>query len=237
MFQKTENNDALLKSKLITLGNGSNVKNLNYVKNINTKPDISISFVSKSKQIETKMNKNLGLTEKRFYELVDNLKQGNEKLFEIAFNNLAKEGIKSLKIKYRNDPGIAKDTVIDTLLTFRRRLIDGKIKYGNLKFLYHQMLNQEYLRKLKKEPNHQSLDSISIFKKSEIDSNDERQKQFKMLNKAFNKLEKPCRVILEMFYNKYTRISQIANEFGVSDVVLRKRKQRCLDKLRALVKV
>ena len=237
MFQNTKNNEGLLKCQSLTLGNEPNVKNLNYVKKINTKPDISIKFVSKAEQRDTNMNKNLGLTEKRFYELVENLKQGNEKLFEIAFKNLSKEGLKSLRIKYKHDPGIAKDVVVDTLLTFRKRLIDGKIKYGNLKFLYLQMLSQEYLRQLKREPKHQALDSISRFKKSDINSEEEnqKQKQFQILDSAFNKLEKPCRIILELFYKKHTKISQIAKEFGVSDVVLRKRKQRCLDKLRTLV--
>ena len=240
MFQKTKNNDGLLNSQLITLGNEPNVKNLNYAKKINAKPVISIRFVSKAEQRETNMNKNLGLTEKRFYELVEKLKQGNQKLFEIAFNNLATEGLKSLNIKYKHDPvGIAKDTVVDTLITFRVRLIDGKIKYGNLKFLFHQMLYQDYLRKLKKDPKHQSLENISRFEKSEIDSLEEiqKQKQFQVLYSAFNKLGKPCRIILELFYEKNTKISQIAKEFGVNDVVLRKRKQRCLDKLRSLVEL
>lgn len=239
MFQKTENNDGFIKSSSITLGIQSNVKNLNYAKKTNAKSDLSIKFVSKAEQIETNMNKNLGLTEKRFYELVENLKQGNQKLFEVAFNNLSKEGLKSLKIKFKQDVGISNDVVIDTLITFRNRLKDGKIKYGNLKFLFQQMLYQEYLRQIKKEPNHQSLDNYNGFDNSENESfkQIEKERQFQKLERAFSRLEKPCQRILEMFYKKHTKISQIAKEFGVSDVVLRKRKQRCMDKLRSLVEL
>jgi RNA polymerase sigma factor (sigma-70 family) len=183
------------------------------------------------------MKKNLGLNEKSFNELVAKLKNGDEKLFEIAFEELAKDGIRSLKIRFKSDVNTAKDVVIDSLLIFRNKLINGKIKYGNLKYLFLKMANQNYLRQIKKS----SL-VIAISDKVDIDSHFTEQEEpkysdshYKKLNKAFDLINRMCKELLEKYYRSRKKTNEIAVEYGVSNDVIRKRKQRCLDSLRETI--
>lgn len=188
------------------------------------------------------MGENLNLTREEFNDLVRKLMDGDESLFEISFKSLVLDGIQSLKKKYYNaNSQLVEDAAIETLLLFRKKIKSGKIKYGGLKSLYNLMLYQEFIRMKKKE------DKIVLFYEYEKEDDDkdaldeERQRNevkaetIKMLTISFDKLEKECRKMLTYVYYKKYRLKKISNIYNVSEEVARKRKQRCLDKLRVVL--
>jgi len=181
------------------------------------------------------MNKNLGLSEKQFYDLVEELKNGNNKLFELAFNKLVFYNIRYAKRKYRISEFDAKDATINALYSLRNKLIDDKIKYSNIRFLFTKMVYHEYLLIRKRNENIVYLDTAT--ENNLVDSTDSfTDENFNKLNTAMKKLDSKCVELLESIYSKNAKLNKLADKFGISYDLIRKRKQRCLDKLRSIVK-
>ncbi len=182
------------------------------------------------------MNLNLGLPKDDFDKLVKDLQNGDEKLFEITFKRVVRRGIKKLKLKYKNDNEDIEDAAMETLLTFRKRLIDGKIKYGALDALFNKILFQEYARIKRKTKNHIYLSS-TLIGESIINEPKEiyDQDQLMILRNAYEKLSKECVEVLENLYEKDLGFYEIAKKLGKSESAIRKRNERCLDRLRAIL--
>ncbi len=182
------------------------------------------------------MNLNLGLSKDDFDELVKGLQNGDEKLFEITFRRVVRRGIKKLKLKYKNDNEDIEDAAMETLLTFRERLIEGKIKYGALESLFNTILFQKYARIKRKAENHIYL-SGTLIGESIVNEPKEiyDQDQLMILRNAYEKLNKECIEVLEGLYEKDLGFDEIAKNLGISESAVRKRNERCLDRLRAIL--
>ena len=183
------------------------------------------------------MKKNLNLSEKEFNKLVIELQNGNEKLFEIAFRNLVVQTIIYLKKKYNVDDFDIKDAAATALYNLRNKLIEGKIKPLNIRFLYSKMVMQEY-QKIKKSNNNLQLNETIYLQKTEYSNRRSfsKEEQFQLLEKALEKLEKQCIELLNRFYRSNEKLIDIAEQMNISYDLLRKRKQRCVDSLRMILK-
>ena len=180
---------------------------------------------------------NLGLTREDYDKLVKDLQEGNEKLFEIAFKKLVRNGITKLKEQRKGDDSFIEDVVIETLLFLRKRIIKGKVKYGAVEFLFQKILFQQYTNFKRGSLNSISLDdSLGVNDITEEKSVEYDEEQFKILRTAFDKLDGKCFELLEMVYFKKKSFSELAKIHGANEYVLRKRKQRCLEKLKTVLK-
>ena len=179
---------------------------------------------------------NLGLTREDYDKLVKELQEGKERLFEIAFRELVKSGIAKLKERSNGENDFIEDVVMETLLFLRKRIIGGKVKYGALEFLFNKVLFQKYSTFKRKNINSISLDeskSLKLIPDERWATYDEE--QYKILNVAFERLDKKCFVILKEIYFANKKFSEIALMLNVSENVVRKRKQRCLEKLKIVL--
>lgn len=180
--------------------------------------------------LKSKMAKNFGITEIEFNSMIAQLKTHETVFFEKVFISHFNDCKNYLMNNYKAHENDAYDASMDTLLEFRERLVDGKIKYGNLRFLFTKMASQIYFRKMKsfKSQEIQEKD-IQVNETEEFDPN-----ELLTLKKSWLKLGDNCKELLKNHYYGRQRLTDIAEEKGVSSSTVRKQKERCMNRLRLL---
>jgi len=178
------------------------------------------------KSVKISMSKNFGLTETEFEEMRLNLKRGDEKVFEKIFLNHFESCISYLIKNHRIDYELAYDISMDTLIDFRTKLIQDKISYGNLRFLFTRMATQKHLKQIAKAKKTENISSI--FESEDLEED------LVILEKALAKLGENCRDILKLNYYDKMTLNNIATLKDVSHAAMRKQKQRCIFTLKNL---
>jgi DNA-directed RNA polymerase specialized sigma24 family protein len=107
------------------------------------------------------IKKNFGLTPDEFNLYLNNLKKGDEMLFEIVFKEHFERCRTFLIRKLDADSDIAYDITLETLIKFRKNLIADKIKYGNLAALFTIDARNNYLRWSDKESKYEHVSAES----------------------------------------------------------------------------
>ena len=183
--------------------------------------------LNKSKDKVAKLNFNLSKTE--FNSLVDDLKQGDESLFEKIFLSHFNDCMSFLKINYKTSHTEAYDITMDTLIDFREGIIGNKYTYGNLRFLFTRMASQKLFKIRKKESKiryiHECPEIEQIFES--IDNEDQT-----VLQMAWSALEPKNRSILKKFYYENKKLNEIGKEENRSHSATRKQKERSILVLR-----
>jgi len=70
--------------------------------------------------------------------MVEQLRAGDEGLYELIFLDHFHICLNLLKNKYQASHQDAYDATMNTMLIFCRRLKQGRIEYGNLRYLFNQ---------------------------------------------------------------------------------------------------
>ncbi len=172
--------------------------------------------------------KNFGLTKLEYDELVTSLKEGKEDLFEKIFLSHFDNCKKFLITNQRASQELAYDITMDTLIQFRQRIITNKTTYGNLRYLFTVMATQNLIK------HHQKSKKLDFSNFHIEGSPPKSEAVYDALQYAWDTLEKESKSVLEEYYYKKTPLIKIANKLGISDSTMRKKKQRCLEKLRSL---
>lgn len=174
-------------------------------------------------------SKNFDLSEEEFENLRAGLKRGDDSLFERIFLSHFEDCLAYLKSKFNIGHEEAYDTSMDTMLEFRRYLIEDRINYGNLRFLFTRMAAQRWMKKNKKEAMVDTTDEIpEMLDIQQVHSDEE----LKVLDKAWIKLSSECQKLLKQFYYDKIKLSAIAENIGKNASSLRKQKERCVNTLR-----
>lgn len=181
-------------------------------------------------KLHSRMDKNFGLSEKDFQQIVAELQNNNEQLFKKIFFNHFKDCQRFIVRQYNASPADAYDVTMETLLIFYKKMKAQKIVYGNLRFLFTQIAGRTYLRwknKKRREGPMPSLESIDYTEEIEINDN-----VLIALENAWMHLCKNCQHLLNQFYREELSLKRIAELSNKSAVAIRKQKQRCVEKLR-----
>ena len=189
--------------------------------------------VSKSGALEetkSSQSRNFGLNKAGFDQLLLQLKNGNESLFQTIFLDHFEDCMQYLKSTYRMSHIAAYDASMDALLLFRKKLLEGKIQHGNMRFLFTRMAYQLHLKALQKQDQIQQI-PVQEWWPDDEDEFDEEAMQ--ALEKAWNKLCHDCSNILKQFYFYKTTLQDLSTQMNINAASLRKRKQRCVEKLRS----
>ena len=174
--------------------------------------------------------RNFGLTPDAFEELVRRLQQGDQQLFKTIFLAHFEECQLYLRRQKQISAELAYDLTMDAMLLFRRKLVDGKIKYGNMRFLFTQMANQLFLKSLRGKPHMTTLNGLEYFEEEVSPFQKEEMAAF---NKAWSKLCEECSGLLKKLYYSKASSQEIAVESQKTAASIRKKKQRCVEKLRS----
>ena len=179
-------------------------------------------------KLKAAMDKNFGLTEDAFSDLADSLRGGDDGLFEQIFLQHFESCMSYLKRQYKATHEDAYDASMHTLLEFHHRIRDGKIQYGNLRFLFTRMAGQYYFKWIKKENLTTELSDLDLADPPE----DVDPEMLAVLDKAWNLLCDKCRGLLKAFYYDKKTLAEIAEAQEKDPAAIRKQKQRCVEKLR-----
>jgi len=166
------------------------------------------------------------MSKSEFDELAFSLKEGEEALFETIFLSHFKNCQQFLVTNHHTSYELAYDITMDTLIQFRQKIITDKIQYGNLRYLFTKMASQNLFKNIKKE---QKEDLSMFYVESEPHKSEVI---YEALSSAWSELESETKKILEEYYYNKTPLIKIAKTLGIADSTMRKKKQRCLDKLR-----
>lgn len=114
-----------------------------------------MDFKAKQTQDSTK---NFGLSQPQFDELCLRLESGDETLVEVIFKSHFDTCRLFLVKKMGASAETAYDVTKDTLLKFRKNLLAGKIRYGNLSALFTIDARNTYLRWKQRQQKHQTVE-------------------------------------------------------------------------------
>lgn len=177
--------------------------------------------------------KNFGLSESEFTQMVVELQEGDDRLFERIY--LAQ--FQFCQGKLMTFDGMreyeAYDATMEALLYFRRLLIEEKIGYGNLRYLFVRIARQQYTRSRSKLKVIQGVtaDELNLADTANFTY---EETNFQELDRAFRQLGDNCRYILHEYYFNRRSLQSLAEEEGRASAALRKQKSRCIQRLRKL---
>ena len=177
---------------------------------------------------------NFGLKFSDFNEMLNSLQQGDEKLFEHVFVKHFSDCRSYLMRECAAQADDAYDITVETIISFRKRLIEGKIEYGNLRFYFTKMAKDSYLKFLEKN----KRTPVSEFVLTEADREEEPTEAFDddqmhALDNAWGKLNEDCRKLLRSHVYDGLQLKQVAQLLNENEANIRKRKERCMDKLKS----
>ena len=180
--------------------------------------------------LQKQMDQNFGLTEETFDKMAAELIAGDKTVFKLAFLAHFSSCRDYLIVNYGASAEDAYDATMDTLVEFHHRLLDGKIRYGNLRYLFTKMATQIYQKTHRKNKRLGGLQDEKIA--TMADENMYDQETENLLLKAWAKLGEGCQKILKAFYYDNTNLNVLADEQGKDHATMRKQKQRCVESLR-----
>lgn len=177
------------------------------------------------------MNKNFGLSALEFENLMQELRNGNDQLFEHVFLAHFKKSVSYLMRRHNVSHADAYDATMQGLLKFRKRLCAGKISYGNMEFLFTKMAQQ-----CLSDNKGKSVLSIDLTEALHISNTKPlvNMDTVQVMEKAWQHLEDGCAQVLKAFYYDGVALIDIAEQQNRKPDALRKQKQRCLEALRLL---
>ncbi len=109
---------------------------------------------------------------------------------------------------------------------------------SQIKTYLYAVSRRIWLKRLKRDQKHQSLDT-GLFDPPGLDEDLDKRKleeqQFQVMEKALSELGEPCRGLLEAYYLKKQPMQQIADDFGYTNADNAKtQKYKCLVRLKKL---
>ena len=176
--------------------------------------------------------KNFDLSEAEFNELREKLVRGDQHLFEHIFLQHFQKCLDYVIREDKAEEDVAYDATMDAFLTFRMKLVQGKINYGNLRFLLTRMARQHYYKRAKKETS-VGLDLIQNMIADTTFTSDTD--AMELLQRGWSTLGEKCKQLLHAFYYLNRPMKEIASLSNRKPEALRKQKQRCIDQLRGVV--
>ncbi|MFM2267109.1 MAG: hypothetical protein RL757_550 [Bacteroidota bacterium] len=181
---------------------------------------------------------NFDLSESAFNELAIRLRDGDETLFERVFTHHF-EGCRGyLHYECNATWEDAYDTTVDTIIRFRKLILEDKIHYGNLRYLFTKMAKDAYVRgkTIDKRIPKADLDGETPVQIADIDAFDQRLDPdiVELLDRSFVQLGGECQQVLKGYYYDGLQYKEMADQTGDSSASLRKRKERCMEKLKSL---
>ena len=175
--------------------------------------------------------KNFGLTEASFLQMVLDLKANDTRIFEKAFLAQFDETMSYIRREYDANQEDAYDATMDAILELRNRFVDGKLYYGNLRFLFTKMSAQMYLRnKKRQQPIFEDLETLKELSDEQIET--PVPESFKL---AWQSLGAKCKQLLTLHYYGSMRLTEIAEELSKPPATVRKQKERCIRKIKDLM--
>lgn len=177
---------------------------------------------------------NFGLKAAEFAQLRGELLRGDESLFEHVFVKHFDDCRVYLIRNCAAQADDAYDITVETIIAFRKRLLENKVEYGNLRFYFTKMAKDSYLKWLEKNKRM----PVSELVVNEADRSDEAddgfdEDQLIVLDSAWAKMGEDCKSLLKSHVYDGLQLKLIAQSLNEAEANIRKRKERCMDRLKS----
>ena len=177
---------------------------------------------------------NFGLKAAEFAQLRAELLRGDESLFEHVFVKHFDDCRVYLIRNCAAQADDAYDITVETIIAFRKRLLENKVEYGNLRFYFTKMAKDSYLKWLEKNKKMPVSELVS----HEADRSDEAdngfdEDQLNVLDSAWAKMGEDCKNLLKSHVYDGLQLKLIAQSLNEAEANIRKRKERCMDRLKS----
>ena len=177
---------------------------------------------------------NFGLKQTAFSDMLSALQRGDETLFEHVFVKHFSDCRGYLMRECSANADDAYDITVETIISFRKRLIEGKIEYGNLRFYFTKMAKDSYLKLVEKNKRMPVKEFVlNEANREEEPTQDFDEDQLQSLDKAWTKLNEDCQKLLRSHIYDGLQLKQVALLLNENEANIRKRKERCMDKLKS----
>lgn len=175
------------------------------------------------------VSQNFGIGPREFDNMLRRLRNGDESLFERVFLAQFHETTKFLQSRFKMSHEEAHEHTMEALLSFRRKMLLGKIRYGNLKSLFFRIATNTFYDSKKKEQ--RSQNAIDTFLASSIPNIEDKEELFEVLDTVLNDIDPSDRHLIEELFAREKDMKDLSVELGVTYSALRKRKERILKKI------
>jgi RNA polymerase sigma factor (sigma-70 family) len=177
---------------------------------------------------------NFGLKAAEFEQLRADLLRGDETLFERVFVKHFDDCRAYLMRQCSAQADDAYDITVETIIAFRKRLMEDKVEYGNLRFYFTKMAKDSYLKAIEKNKRLPTgeLDMNEADRAEEAESGFDED-HLKALDSAWVKMGDECKNLLKAHVYDGVQLKLIAQERNEAETNVRKRKERCMDKLKS----
>jgi RNA polymerase sigma factor (sigma-70 family) len=177
-------------------------------------------------------DKNWGLSEADFQQLIADLDKGNEKQFQSIFTKQF--------AKYRNylrhDMNIsyddASDAVTEAFVKMHRFMNEKRVIYGNLESYTMRIARNEYLMLLRKRK--QLPEADADFERLDIADEEYDDSTMEQFESAFGRLGTDCKDLLKLHYFEKSSHQQIGQTLKISEDASKTRTKVCRQKLREI---
>ena len=177
---------------------------------------------------------NFGLKAAEFAQMQANLLRGDETLFERVFVKHFDDCRVYLIRNCSAQADDAYDVTVDTIIAFRKRLMEGKVEYGNLRFYFTKMAKDGYLKMVEKNKKLPTDELVVTQADRAADANDDfDEEQLKSLDSAWLKLGDECKNLLKSHIYDGLQLKDIAKTLNEAETNIRKRKERCMNRLKS----
>ena len=198
--------------------------------------ELSPNIEPKNKIVKLPSEKdNFGLTISEFQISVENMRNGSD---GFLLNSLAKqlpESMIFLQNKFRMSRSESYDACMETFLQFREKVLAGKIKYGNLRYLYTRMCVNTVLDS--KRNSDKITTAVEQFQSSiGLDAADS-ELFFEQLDTVISQLTTDQRKLVNEIYFSDDKLEKIAEKLEISYSNLRKKKQRLLNLIKNKIQI
>jgi len=174
---------------------------------------------------------NFGLTNSEFRNYVARLRKGDESLFTKVFKDHFHDSVAHLTYKFKISKHEAYDSCMDTMLEFRAKVLEGKIKYGNLRFLFTRMALNNHINAYRSSQ--KVNEAIYVFASQNNFEPIDKEAFFKVLDESISLQSDKNQKFLNTAFFSSTDLATYAENQGLNYSTLRKQKQRTLAKLKA----
>ena len=176
-----------------------------------------------------------------FEELQAQLKRGDNSYLKIIFEECSVYCINNVQRKFKCPLEDAEDVLIDAILNFRDKILQGKITHitSIRNYIYTTCVNMKREKDYYSYKQKEKEQEVMLFLYDENDTLQEYKEELLDLSlDSFQKLGKSCQQILRYFYIYKYSMSEIAAKMGLSNANSTKvTKARCYKKWLEIVKL
>lgn len=175
-------------------------------------------------------DKNWGLSEAGFQQLMSDLDKGNEKQFRSIFTKHFAKYRNYLRSDMNISYDDASDAVTEAFVKMHRFILEKRVEYGNLEAYTMRIARNEYLMLLRKRK--QLPETDAHFERLDIIDEEYDDSTMEQFEKAFGHLGTDCKDLLKLHYFEKKAHREIGQTLNISEDASKTRMKVCRNKLR-----